>query len=506
MNNFCPTEHFHVVPDLDSVLKILKAESTELKAIKRYVDADCLVLEQSTNIYYELDNYIEYLIQKSYVQKHNLNRQQYIDQINSIVRINSFGESFGEEVNEIYGILSQEGIFYKEIYNFVLARHSGANILLTKNSKKIESVIKRIFPKDNNNLQIHNLNSLFEFITNTSVSAKTISVLTRDDEVIDLPVNSTPIDFAYKIHTDLGHQSIGAIVNGEQAELDQDLKSGDKVEIIKGKILHPKKEWLSFAVTHLVHKNVSGWHRNRAISKAKSELEREFGKNFFYGKKFRYIAQRLNKSDISDFFEAFGLGEIGIDEIESKASEYAQKNINISESKIEFESKPPIVVKESDSQDIPKCSFSLSKCCLPLPNDSIFGCIDQMNNALIRVHRTSCRHAPKISANKKINLTWNTSQCLLITQVVVKDREKILLFVADRLSNINIRFDIRSINPIKNDVDINKRTSKWIVHFLISDRNQLDIVLNNLVQSSNSIRRIQVAKMKPGIKDFGLDW
>ena len=160
-----------------------------------------------------------------------------------------------------------------------------------------------------------------------------VFAFTPNGDVLDLPVNATPVDFAYRIHSDVGHKTIGALINGRIAQLDTKLHNGDIVEILTSKTPAPRLDWLNFVVTKQASSKIKQWfkknNREDHVEAGKSNLEHELTKSVFddYVKQgeFDRVAAQMNYQSAEDLFAALGYGETTLNKIINKLKKPEKK-------------------------------------------------------------------------------------------------------------------------------------------------------------------------------------
>lgn len=225
----------------------------------------------------------------------------------------------------------------------------------------------------------------------TDVFLDRVYVFTPKGDIIDLPAGSTPIDFAYHVHTEIGHRCRGAKVNGQLVSLDYRLRNGDQVEILTAKRGGPSRDWLNpdldYAHTASAKQKIRAWFRrqDRAenISLGREMLDREL-KRLGYEGRLEQIADRFNYDSVDDLFAAIGYGDLNTQQVAAHL--------------VELEAPPDELVTEerrkapptSDVQvlGVGKVLTSLAKCCNPLPGDEIIGYITRGRG--VTVHRRDC--------------------------------------------------------------------------------------------------------------------
>ncbi|GAB6281431.1 MAG: bifunctional (p)ppGpp synthetase/guanosine-3',5'-bis(diphosphate) 3'-pyrophosphohydrolase [Ignavibacterium sp.] len=241
-----------------------------------------------------------------------------------------------------------------------------------------------------------------------------IYVFTPKGDLKRLPINSTPVDFAFEIHSKVGHHCIGAKVNGKIVPLDTKLHSGDQVEIITSKNQHPNKNWLKFVVTHKTRSEIKKW-----INKEDEDLINS-GKEIFEKKikklKLTFTPQELTKLSTSlkfentkHFFKTIAQGTINLDVVlKTNLQESNKKN---KESILGFDefadyartSSGEIVIDGETSQ----LKVSYAKCCNPIPGDQIVGYVTIGEG--LKVHKKNCKEIIQISEkepDKIVAIDW----------------------------------------------------------------------------------------------------
>jgi GTP pyrophosphokinase len=240
---------------------------------------------------------------------------------------------------------------------------------------------------------------------------KEIFVLTPNGDVISLPKNATPLDFAYAIHTDVGSHCRGAMVNGKLVQLNYRLQSGDVVKIITSPSQKPKRNWLDFAVT------------GRAKSKIKSYLKQEQKEIVEEGKeilqrKLKQLKIKFNESTVNELVSYFKLKtskdlfyNVGAGIIDNKMLKNfanARSNVLVSFFKKKLRRKPSHFLPEKEDvtinydtivfgPDEQQLDYTLANCCNPIPGDEIFG-FTTINEG-IKVHKKSCPNALSLHSN-----------------------------------------------------------------------------------------------------------
>ncbi|MBQ7286975.1 MAG: bifunctional (p)ppGpp synthetase/guanosine-3',5'-bis(diphosphate) 3'-pyrophosphohydrolase, partial [Candidatus Gastranaerophilales bacterium] len=222
--------------------------------------------------------------------------------------------------------------------------------------------------KDSQNTQEFVENVKFDFF------ADQVFAFTPNGDVFELPQNSTPVDFAYRIHSEIGHRTVGALINGRIAQLDTKLKNGDIVEILTSKQFMPKVDWLNFVVTKNASSKIRQWfkkfNREDNIQIGKVHLETELTKACFdeYLKNgiIAKTAKDMNYKSQEDLFAALGYGETTLHKVINVLKKYEAPK---TEDDI-LSSQPNLKKfknKKNDIIGLEGLLWSLAKCCSPIP-------------------------------------------------------------------------------------------------------------------------------------------
>jgi GTP diphosphokinase / guanosine-3',5'-bis(diphosphate) 3'-diphosphatase len=241
-----------------------------------------------------------------------------------------------------------------------------------------------------------------------------IYIFTPKGDLRRLPVNSTPVDFAFEIHSKVGFHCIGAKVNGRIVPLDTILHSGDQVEIITSKNQHPNKNWIKFVVTHKAKSTVRKW-----INKEEDEIVK--GGKEVWEKKIKKMKLSFTPDDLAKltadlkfdnirlFFKSIAQGKVNLDEVltASKVKEDKQETAP----SLEFEHFANIARHDIGGVLVEgkktKILYSYAKCCNPIPGDPVIGYITIGEG--IKIHRKTCQNLIRISESdpsKLVPIQW----------------------------------------------------------------------------------------------------
>jgi len=268
-----------------------------------------------------------------------------------------------------------------------------------------------------------------------------VFVFTPKGDVIDLPKGSTPIDFAYRIHTEIGHRCIGAKVNGKLVPLDYQLQTGDVVEIITSK--HPKgpsPDWLRFVKTSLARNRIKRYLKEQSyaenlqrgrelLAEALEKAGLSLGEVLESGK-LDELAEAYQLQNANDLLAAIGWGSVSVQSVVNKLKPPAPK--------------PRVtVVNPTEAVTLPARKgtllYRLAKCCTPVPNDPIVGYISRGRGII--VHRTDCRNIIRLQEaepERIVALDWGFPLSEPVTarlRVVAYDRIGLLSDVSNAISS-----------------------------------------------------------------------
>lgn len=252
-----------------------------------------------------------------------------------------------------------------------------------------------------------------------------VYVFTPKGDVVELPVGSVPIDFAYKVHTAVGHNCVGAKVNGKIVPLDYNLKTGDIVEVLTSKTSGPSRDWLKIVSTSQAKNRIRQWfkkeHRDDNIQKGKELLEKEAKKQnldteYLSHQYISEVAKKYNISSVDDFYALLGEGGFftPLQVVAKLRENVTQKDNN------EIEKMPVSVKPWADYgkpsqgirvRGIENVMVRLSRCCNPLPGDEIIGYITRGRG--VSVHRKDCPniiHHLNNEYERIIDVAWDNQE------------------------------------------------------------------------------------------------
>jgi GTP pyrophosphokinase len=237
-----------------------------------------------------------------------------------------------------------------------------------------------------------------------------IYTFTPKGEIIDLPAGSTPIDFAYHIHTEIGHRCRGAKVNGRLVSLDYQLKTGDQVEILAAKRGRPSRDWLNphlgYIKTSRARQKIRQWFRRQdrveTVAQGREILERELKRLGLDQKSYDEVATLLKFDKVDDLLAAIGYGDINAQQIAARLIEAEKKE---EEPELPEAAPTPSPVPEITVRGVGDLLTKLAGCCHPLPGDPIVGYVTRGRG--ITIHRQDCRNILYLEDQERlIEVDW----------------------------------------------------------------------------------------------------
>jgi RelA/SpoT family (p)ppGpp synthetase len=229
-------------------------------------------------------------------------------------------------------------------------------------------------------------------------------------DIIDLPLNATPIDFAFRIHSEVGYKTTGALINGRIAQLDTKLNNGDIVELFTSKTGTPKLHWLKFCVTKQAQSKIRQWfkkhNRDEHIIHGRSMLEQELTKpvydeNIKNGNLLE-IAKVLNYISVDDLLAALGNGETTLNKITSKIKKTVDEDQN------QFVSNKKKSHYKDEINGLEGMLYSFAKCCSPVPGEHIVGVVTRGKG--VSIHRIDCPSLDTVPEERLMKISWKNNE------------------------------------------------------------------------------------------------
>lgn len=340
----------------------------------------------------------------------------------------------------------------------------------------------------------------------TDLIEKDIYVFTPRGDVKELPENSTPVDLAYAIHTNLGNTCTGARVNGRMVPLKHALQNGDRVEIITSKTQTPSKDWLKFVVTNKAKSKVRQFvkeeQRRNALNMGKELVEKEFRKfgmaaaKYLKGELFEKYIRESGIVDVDDLYVKVGYGKTEPkhlipnlvpetpkpEEAKNESATFMEKVVKSAKSK---KRKTNSLVSVDDMDDV---LVHFAKCCSPIPGDPISGFISRGKG--IMIHRSDCHKVFELDQMRRVNVAWTAKTAAegqerqVKLEVIGQDVPGLLKLMSEAFSAQGINIESAQIRTT--------RDKKAVCVFEIS--------VKDLTQLNNSILALQKIKGIIGVK------
>lgn len=326
-----------------------------------------------------------------------------------------------------------------------------------------------------------------------------VFVLTPLGDVIDLPAGSTPVDFAYRVHTDVGNRCIGAKVDGKIVPLNYVLENGNIVEITTTKnIVGPSRDWLKFVKSTRAKSKIKSWFRsidkeeNIALGKEmlSNELRRLYIKqeDAFNKENLAKLLNYFSANELDDIYHSLGYGNLKLNNVVNKIKSLVEE-MQVKENKgEEFIKEAPVIKRKGPTSVIvdglPDLKVRYSKCCNPLPGDSIVGFVTKGHG--VSIHRSDCPNATALNKRlSQIDVRWSDDiRDVFYSDIEVRatDRVGLISEVAGymreqkaRLIGLNAKVEDNSMVTITLSVKVD---NKGEIADIIRDLKQIPSVLN----------------------------
>lgn len=285
-----------------------------------------------------------------------------------------------------------------------------------------------------------------------------VFAFTPNGDVFDLPVNATPVDFAYRIHSEVGNKTVGALINGRIAQLDTKLNNGDIVEILTSKTPAPRLDWLNFVVTKQASSKIKQWfkknNRESHLETGKANLEHELTKAVFddYVKQgeFDRVAKQMNYVSADDLFAALGYGETTVNKIINKLKKPQPKS---PESSFHTSNRKK---SEKDIVGLEGLMYSFARCCSPIPGEPIVGVVTRSKG--VSVHRIDCKTLENVQPERMMDIHWSGMNVnkTYSTTIRIETGEKMGLLkdIIAAVSDNNININYANVKSKNNKIGI----------------------------------------------------
>lgn len=329
----------------------------------------------------------------------------------------------------------------------------------------------------------------------TDVFQDRVYVFTPRGDIIDLSAGSTPIDFAYHVHTDIGHRCRGARINGKLSPLYQELKTGDQVEILTAKRGGPSRDWLNpnlgLVKTQRARSKIKAWFKKQEdeqnLAQGRVTLERELQRLGINELNFEKMARELGFKIPDEMFIALGCGDLSVNKVIKQISE-TEETADI------LEITKPIQGSKTSTDSVEVVGLkgllsTMARCCNPMPGDPIVGYITRGRGAT--VHRQDCPNVLRRKDKERLlQVGWGKVEQTYAVPVTVKayDRQGLMGDISTLLQNEGVNIADVSVNFNRSVADL-----KLVVE--VRDLAQLSRVLTRIESLPNVV---EAQRTKPG--------
>ena len=330
------------------------------------------------------------------------------------------------------------------------------------------------------------------------IGAKEVYVFTPKGKVIGLASSATPVDFAYAVHTEVGHRTMGAKVNGRLVPLETQLQSGDVVEIFTSKSpdASPSQDWLNFVVSPRARAKIKQWfsaeRREDAIEQGKEQIAKAMRKQNLPLQKLMTsdalskLAGELRYSDVGSLYAAVGEGHVSAQSVIEKLTGAVSTEDELDDSIFELpKMRVPTRQRSNDSGVLVKgdadVMVKLARCCTPVPGDKIIGFVTRGSG--VSVHRDDCKNVVQLRTEPEriMDVSWASStKSIFLVQIQIEalDRSGLLSDVTRVLSEHHVNILSASVSTRSDRVAL----SRFV--FEMGDPGALEHLLN-------AVRRIE---------------
>ena len=358
-----------------------------------------------------------------------------------------------------------------------------------KGTKKIQNIMEQKLEMFRNVIEasINESDVDFEATVNSNIFSESIYTYTPKGDVIELPVGSTPIDFAYRIHSKVGDTTVGAIVNDQIVPLSYELQNDDVVNIKTNASATPNKDWINIAKTNQAKNKIKAYFskkdKEEYIAKGKEILEKELRKRRLAFNEvlttdaINKITKDLKLKDLDDLYLAIGSLRYTAGYIINLSSDDKH---NVEDALLERKREMPKINYKSDIlvEGTPNIMVNIAKCCMPVKGDEIIGYITKGQG--ISVHKRNCPNVPD-SKERLIDVAWNiksTNYYYTNIYVTIKDTKDIL---AELITEIGKKDSlVRSCRTIEKEDRL-----IYELNIRIKDKEELEKIENAILKISN---------------------
>lgn len=312
----------------------------------------------------------------------------------------------------------------------------------------------------------------------SDVFAERVYVFTPKGDIVDLPQGATPLDFAYQIHSEIGHRCRGAQVDGRLVPLDYQLHTGEQVEILVAKRGGPSRDWLNpqlnYVATQRARQKIRQWFRRQQreqnISEGRDILDHAMRRLGLDQESYAEIATLFKFGQVEDFLAAVGYGDIGPSQIAHKIDDAATKS-----ERLKLKAIPEPAVSDIQVMGVGDLLTRLANCCKPVPGDPIVGYTTRGKG--ITVHRADCSNIKHLQDTERlIHVSWGRVQEAYPVMIRIEgfDRSGLLRDIATVVADFGL--SMSSVNVSTNQ----DNTATIVITVGVRGVGQLSTLLNRL--------------------------
>ena len=323
------------------------------------------------------------------------------------------------------------------------------------------------------------------------LQSERVYVFTPKGEVVDLVKDATPLDFAYHVHSEIGHRCRGAKVNGSIVNLTYALQNGDRVEVLTTREAAPSRDWLNKSLGYLKSSRARGkvraWFNtqdhDQHLIDGRAILDRELRRLKATAVSIEKISRRLKFDKPADLFAAIGRSEVTVPQIAGaidRLSEPQQKDLAV-------ENVPSKRIRNPDSvsvRGVGNLLTNIATCCQPVPNDEIVGFITRSKG--VSIHRADCKNMlnlPESEQQRLVDVEWGTNvtdKYPVDIRITAYDRVGLLRDVSTVMANN--KAEVIAVNTLSNPVD---QTAEMKIGVLVSNMFELTNIMEKIRQLRN---------------------
>jgi GTP pyrophosphokinase len=324
-----------------------------------------------------------------------------------------------------------------------------------------------------------------------------VYVFTPDGDVKGFPKGASPIDFAYSVHTDVGHRCVGAKVNGKLVPLKYELKTGDIVEVVTSPHHTPSKDWLKIVKSNRARNKIRAWvkteERQRSVILGREVCEKDFRRyRLNYNKlqksgEIKRVATEFGFVAEEDLLAAVGYGKLSCHQIlgkllseEKLAETREQKETRVSKTMGKLNKKSTSAIQVNGIDDV---LVRFGKCCNPLPGDEVVGFITRGRG--VTIHTADCSFALESDPERRLEVAWNRDKETALPvkiRVTCHDQKGILANIAQVIANCEANISSASVHST---VD---KKGENLFEIEVTDLEHLNRVLNNIIKVTGVIK------------------